>query len=121
MKELLQKITIYHKNDNKWVRYPKIASIRDTSILNRNKIGVSNADKGLIRIFDIEGYNDTWYCQKDDVIVLMDVSDNIETAPLTELRKKYSKDNVLQVVSIDKFIFEDEDVKDLNHIKIGVI
>lgn len=118
MKDLLQDITIYHKNNSVYERYPKQASVRNTSILNRNKTGVSTSESSLIRVFDKEGYNDTWKCQKGDVIVLKDVSDSIEQAPLTELRKKYGKDFVCEVQSIDIFNFKDEDIKELNHIKI---
>ena len=34
---------------------------------------------------------------------------------------KYGKDNVHKVTSIDKFLFDDEDLKELNHIKLGCI
>lgn len=118
-KDLLQDITIYHKEDNKYIRYPKIASVRNTSILNRNKTGVSTTDNALIRVFDVEGYNDTWKCQKGDVIVAKDVLDEIEQAPLTEMRQKYGKEYVYEVSSIDIFDFKSEDIKELNHVKIG--
>lgn len=114
--DLLQDITIYH---NKTERYNLKASVRNTSILNRNKTGSSIADNALIRIFDVEGYNDTWRCEKGDVIVFMNVSDNIEKAPLTELRQKYGKDNVIEVASIDKNIYDVPELKEINHIKIG--
>ena len=52
--DLLQDITIYHKEGNKYERYNKEASLRNTSYLNRNKTGVSNTDTALIRISDIE-------------------------------------------------------------------
>lgn len=119
MEELLQDITIYHKEENKYIRYSKVASVRNTSILNRNKTGVSSTDNALIRVFDTEGYNNTWKCQKGDVIVSKDVSDDIKAAPLTELQKKYGKEYVYEVSSIDIFDFKSEDVKELNHIKIG--
>lgn len=118
-KDLLQDITIYHKEDNKYIRYPKIASVRNTSILNRNKTGVSTTDNALIRVFDVEGYNDTWKCQKGDAIVAKDVLDEIEQAPLTEMRQKYGKEYVYEVSSIDIFDFKSEDIKELNHVKIG--
>ena len=121
MEDLFQDITIYHKEDNKYIRYPKVASVRNTSILNRNKTGVSTADNALIRVFDTEGYNDTWKCQKGDVIVAKEVLDEIEIAPLTEFRKKYGKENVFSVKSIDIFDFNSEDIKELNHVKIGAI
>lgn len=117
--DLLQDITIYHKEGNKYERYNKEASVRNTSYLNRNKTGVLNTDTALIRIFDIEKYNIAWKCEKGDVIVSLKVSDDILKSPLTEMREKYGKDNVYEVSSIDKFIFENNDIKDINHIKIG--
>lgn len=117
--DLLQDITIYHKEDNKYIRYPKVASVRNTSILNRNKTGVSTADNAIIRVFDVEGYNDTWKCQKGDVIVAKNVLDEIELASLTEMRQKYGKEYVYEVSSIDIFDFKSDHVKELNHIKIG--
>ena len=116
----MRKITIYHKKvENKvttYERYVLDASYRNTSIQNRNKTGVSTTDTALIRIFDIKGYNNTWYIEKDDVIVNKEVTDIIEgTTPITQLSKKYGRDNIHEVVSIDKFIFGE----DLDHIKIG--
>lgn len=117
--DLLQDITIFHKEESEYVRYNKKASVRNTSYLNRNKTGVQTTDNALIRVFDVSGYNDTWRCKKGDVIVALNVSDKIQNAPLTEMRKKYGKDDVYEVSSIDKFIFENIDTKPLNHIKIG--
>lgn len=117
--ELLQDITIYHKEENKYIRYPKLASLRNTSYLNRNKTGLQTTDNALIRVFDTKGYNNTWKCEKGDVIVSKKVTDNIEKAPLTELQKKYGKDYVYEVSSIDIFDFKDNDLLELNHIKIG--
>ena len=117
--DLLQDITIFHKEESEYVRYNKKASVRNTSYLNRNKTGVQTTDNVLIRVFDVSGYNDTWRCQKGDVIVALNVSDKIQNAPLTEMRKKYGKDDVYEVSSTDKFIFENIDTKPLNHIKIG--
>lgn len=116
----MQKITIYHKNvENKvttYERYVKEASYRNTSVLNRNNNGVSNGDNALIRIFDTKTYNNNWFVEKDDIIVNKEVTDEITgTSPLTELSKKYGVDNVHKVISIDKFIFNEE----LDHIKIG--
>lgn len=117
--ELLQDITIYHKEENKYIRYPKLASLRNTSYLNRNKTGLQTMDNTLIRIFDTKGYNNTWKCEKGDIIVSKKVKDDIEKAPLTELQKKYGKDYVYEVSSIDIFDFKDNDLLELNHIKIG--
>ena len=47
------------------------------------------------------------------------VDDEIKSTPLTELSAKYGTENVHKVTSIDKFIFDDEDLP--NHIKIGAI
>lgn len=117
-----QKITIYHKNGAEWDRYVKEASYRNTSILNRNKNGLNSNDNTLIRIFDVEDYNVTWFALKDDVIVNKEVEDEIkENIPMTQLSKKYGKDNVHKITSIDKFIFDDKDIEDLNHIKLGCV
>lgn len=116
-----QKITIYHKNKDKYERYIKEASYRNTSILNRNKNGSNSSDNTLIRIFDIEGYNLSWFIEKGDIIVNKEVEDIVETTPLTILSEKYGKDNVHKVVSIDKPIFNDVDIQELNHIKVGAM
>lgn len=118
----IQKITIYHKNDKQWDRYVKDASYRNTSILNRNKNGSNLTDNALIRIFDVETYNSKWFVEKGDVIVNKEVDDMIEgNIPLTQLTKQYGADNVHKVNSVDKFIFDDEDIEELNHIKVGAI
>lgn len=115
-----QEITIYHKNEKIWDRYCVKASYRNTSILNRNKSGSNSTDNALIRIFDVSGYNETWFISKGDIIVNKKVEDVIEgNTPITQLSKKYGKDNVHKVTSIDKFIFDDEDLP--NHIKLGCI
>lgn len=118
-----QKITIYHKNNqNKWERYVIEASYRDTSITNHNRNGSNSTDNVLIRIFDVKEYNSKWSVGKDDIIVNQEVMDSIEgNTPLTQLSKKYGKDNVHKVTSIDKFLFDDEDLEELNHIKLGCI
>lgn len=121
MNDLLESITIYHKDSNNYIRYSKVASVRDTSIRNRTNTGKSDNDNVLIRIFDVDGYKKTYDIAKDDVIVRGNVSDVITTTPLTILRTKYGKENVYQVKSIDVFKFKDEDTKELQHIKIGAI
>lgn len=113
----LQDITIYHKVGTSYERYNIKASVRNTSIQNRNNTGVNTTDKALIRVFDTEGYKKTWKVSKNDVIVNKCVYDEIDKAPITELKKKY--DVVYQVVSIDEYLFNDEDLP--NHIKIGAI
>ena len=115
---LLQDITIYQK-ETPFTRYNVRASVRNTSILNRNKTGLMTADNALIRVFDVEGYNNTWRCKKGDIVVLKAVSDAIEKAPLTELKNKYGKEYVIEVSSVDEFIFDNPDIKTINHIKIG--
>lgn len=117
--ELFQEMTIYHKEGDIYQRYPVVGSLRNTSIYNRNRNGVDTTDSGIIRVFDTEGYNNTWKCEKGDVVVAMSVSDNV-TAPLSELRKKYGKQFVYEVSGIDIFKFKDARVKELDHIKIGI-
>lgn len=129
----LRKITIYHKNDDIWERFVKEASYRNTSMSSRNKNGLGSStinrnkssnstDDALIRVFDVEGYNLSWFVDKEDVIVNKEVDDMIEgNTPITQLGKKYGKDNVHKVNSIDKFIFDDDDIKELNHVKLGCV
>ena len=116
-----QDITIYHKSDkNTWDRYIKEASYRNTSILNRNKNGENGTDNALIRIFDIKDYNSKWFVNSGDIMVNKEIDATVEgSTPITQLSKKYGKDNVHKVTSIDKFILDDEDLP--NHIKIGAI
>ena len=116
---LLQDITIYHKGNNSFTRYNKRASVRNTAYRNRNNTGVSNTDSALIRVFDAEGYGNTWFCSKGDVIVSLNIEDTIIQAPLSELQKKYGKEYVYEVSSIDIFKYDDNDISELNHIKIG--
>lgn len=121
IKSLLQEITLYHKTSNGIVRYPLIASYRGTSILNRNTTGVSTTDSVLIRIFYAD--NDAFEIAKDDVIVNQLVNNTFidGTIPLTTLQNQYGKENVFKVRSIDIFNFDDEDLRELNHIKVGLI
>lgn len=118
---MLQEITLYHKTTNGFTRYLLIASVRDTSILNRNTTGVSTTDSVLIRIF--YNNNKSFEISKDDVIVNKSVDTQItdSTIPLTQLQSLYGKENVFKVRSIDKFNFDDEDLKELNHVKVGLI
>ena len=110
-------ITIYHQCDNQWQIYHVLASFRNTSILNRNNTGIDTADSALIRIFDEDNINVKYEVDKKDVIVNKEVDDKISSVPITELQKKYGKNNVFQVKSIDKFKFGTE----LDHIKVGAI
>lgn len=122
MNELLEEITIYHLNEDKqWIRYYTTASVRNTSIRNRTTTGVSTLDNALIRLFDVDGYNNTYFIKKGDVVVKNRVRDDVLNAPVTELRKKYGDDKVYQVKSIDEFIFKDKSIKELQHIKVGAI
>lgn len=118
---LLEDITIYHKIQNGWDRYPVKASVRDTSIRNRTNTGKTDNDNALIRIFDVDGYGSSYLIAKDDVIVRGNVNNEIVSAPLTELRSVYGKENVYLVRSVDKYIFDDVITKELQHIKIGAI
>jgi hypothetical protein len=113
-----QEITIYHKNKEKWERFIVEASYRNTSILNHNRTGSDSIDNVLIRIFNIEEYNLTWFAEKGDIIVNKAVYDEIISTPLTELSKKYGSSNVHKITSTDKSIFDDDDIKELNHIKL---
>ena len=61
MDDLLQDITIYHKDGTQYVRYNKIASVRNTSYLNRNKTGTQTTDNALIRVFDTNLYFRNWF------------------------------------------------------------
>lgn len=120
-KGILQEITLYHKTNDGIIRYPLIASYRGTSILNRNTTGVTTTDSVLIRIF--YAYNDTFEISKDDVIVNQLVTNTFidSTIPLTQLQNLYGKENVFKVRSIDKFNFDDTDLQELNHVKVGLI
>ena len=115
----IQKITIYHKVDTAWNRYVIEASYRNTSILNHNKSGSNSTDNALIRIFNIDEYNKTWFVSKGDIVVNKGVDDEVKNTPLTELSKKYGTENVHKITSIDKFLFNDEELP--NHIKLGCI
>lgn len=115
---LLQDITIYHKENNVWQRYNLRASLRNTFIRNRDNTGSSNVNVALIRIFDVDGFNKTYYVANGDVLVDKSVKDEIQSAPLTELREIYGKDSVYSINTVEKFIFDD---LELSHIKIGAI
>lgn len=115
-----QEITLYHKDtiNKSYIRYSLIASVRDTSILNRNRVGESSTDKALIRIFASDNQPDTYKVEKGDLIVNSKVDDVISyDKGLTELRNKYGEENTYKINSIDKYIFEE----DLDHIKLGAI
>ena len=115
-----QDITLYHKDTtNKvYVRYSLIASVRDTSILNRNRTGESSTDKALIRIFASDYDPTTYEVEKGDLIVNSSVSDVISyDKGLTELRERYGESNTYKINTIDRFIFGEE----LDHIKLGAV
>ena len=113
----LEDITIYHKKYTSWVIYNIRASFRNTSVINRNKDGITNKDKALIRIFETDTYKTRWNCQKLDVIVRGKISNIIEKQPLMELQKIYGTGRVFQIQSIDENIFGEE----LDHVKIGAL
>ena len=122
MEKLFEEITIFHQNEDKqWVRYYTNASVRNTSIRNRTTTGVNNLDNALIRLFDVEGYNNTYFIKKGDVIVKGHTNLGVGNAPITQLRAVYGDENVYQVKSIDEFIFKDKSIEELQHIKIGAI
>ena len=113
-----QEITLYHKDktNKQYIRYNLIASIRNTSIINRNNTGVSSTDNALIRIFESD--NQEYEVSKEDLIVNKSVNDNISYEKgLTELREAYGEENTYKITSIDKFIFNEE----LDHIKLGAV
>lgn len=115
-----QEITLYHKDttNKAYVKYSLIASVRDTSIQNRTRTGVSSTDRTLIRIFANDNDPSTYEVEKGDLIVNSSVSDTISyDKGLTELRGKYGEENTYKVNTIDKFIFGEE----LDHIKLGAI
>jgi len=139
----LKKITIYCKTENGYKRTVKEASFRNTSILNKDNYGFSSTDDVIVRIFDIKGFNtdiyrktneptleipldaflgETWSIQKGDVVVNGEILDEIKgTTPITELSKQYGKDNVYKINKINVLIYEDKDLQDLNHVKLGCI
>jgi len=115
-----QDITLYHKDtvNKQYVKYQLIASVRDTSIQNRTRTGVSSTDRVLIRIFVSDHKPSTYNVEKGDLIVNSAVSDTIDYEKgLTELRNKYGESNTYKVNTIDKFLFGEE----LDHIKLGAI
>ena len=115
-----QEITLYHKDtiNKSYIKYSLIASVRDTSILNRSRTGESSTDKALIRIFASDNQPDTYKVEKGDLIVNKSVNDSISYEKgLTELRELYGESNTYKINSIDKFIFGEE----LDHIKLGAI
>ena len=119
MDNLKQDITIYHKNDKQWVKYNAIASVRNTYIKNRDNTGSKDVNSAIIRIFDID--NTDYEVTNGDVIVIEKVNDVIKSAPLTELRAIYGKNKVFSVDRVESNRYDDEDIAELNHIKIGAI
>ena len=116
---LLQVVTIYHKENNSYKRFTKKGSLRNTASRVRNENGIDTTDNGTLRIFDVDGFEKDWKCSVGDIVVAMYIEDDV-TAPLTELRKKYGKSSVYEVSSVQKFIFDDDRVKELNHVKLGL-
>lgn len=119
LNSVMQEITIYHKEADTWTRYVVDASVRNTSYLNRNTTGVQTTDNALIRIFDVNQYNVSYKIAKGDVVYPHKSEYEIVKAPLTELKNLYGKENVYEVSSVEEFIFDNPQIKDLNHIKIG--
>ena len=115
-----QMITLYHKDTtNKvYVKYQLLASVRDTSIQNRTKTGVSSIDNALVRIFANDHNPSSYSVSQGDLLVNKAVDDTISyDKGLTELRALYGEENTYKINSIDKFIFGEE----LDHIKLGAI
>lgn len=140
----IQPITIYHKNSSGiYERFNKDASIRNTSMLKHNKNGFESNDNIIIRIFDTKRYNksihiqntssmlncplncflgENWKISQGDIIVNGKVDDEIkDTTPNTQLSKKYGKENVFKVNNINVLIYNDDDIEELNHVKLGCI
>lgn len=140
----IQKITIYHKNEQKqYERYVKDGSFRNTSMLNKKKYGFNSTDKVIVRIFDVKGYNksmhikntsstlncplnsflgDTWKIKLGDIVVNGFIDDRINgTTPITQLSAKYGKENVFKVDSINLLILDDDNLEEINHVKLGCI
>lgn len=113
-----QDLTIYHNLDGKWVQYQKKGTIRNTENLVRSSNGTTITDTVTVRLFDTNGFEKDYYCSKGDVIVPFATNYEVEKTPITELRKLYGKENVYEVTSITKNIFEDAPLN-LRHIKIG--
>lgn len=119
LKNVCQKITIYHKEGDSFIRYVIDASVRNTSYRNRNNTGVQTTDNALIRIFDVEEYNKSFKIEKGDTIYSGESTYEIIKAPIMELRNLYGKDKVYEVSSVEEFIFDEPKIKELNHIKVG--
>ena len=116
----IQDLTIYHKADDGWTKYNVKGSYRNTSTLIHSRSGFYTNEKAVIRIFDVEGYNNEWFVSNNDVIVNMKVEDEITSnAPLTQLREKYGEDNVIKITSVSKSIYDDADLDEINHIRLG--
>ncbi len=119
-----QDITIYHKNSNKEIeKFNVKASVRLTYTINHNRTGSSSVDSALIRVFENDIVNKNMAVAKDDVIVVKKIKDTITNSnePYTELSKKYGKDNVFKVHSVENLVFNDIDIQEVNHIKLGCI
>lgn len=117
-----KKITIYHKAETEYKRYTVVASVRHTYILNHNKNGSTSVDSVLIRIFDVDNENIEYSVAKGDIIVDSEIKDVIEgNTPQTQLEKKYGKERVFKVNSAEYFKFDDEDMRELFHTKVGCI
>lgn len=117
-----QKITIYHKTKEGYEKYIVEASVRHTYILNHNKTGNSSVDSVLIRIFDVDNKDIKYSVVKGDIVVEDEIEDDIEGAtPQTQLSEKYGKDKVFKVNSVEYLKFDDEDIEELNHIKLGCV
>lgn len=119
MSELIpmEKITIYHKSGNEWIRYNKMASVRKSSSVLIENTGANTKEAALIRIFDFDGYKLTWDCEKRDVVVTKDTKYDIKIAPVSELRKECGENNVFEVSSVEPHLYGVE----LDHIKIRCV
>lgn len=113
----IQDITLYHEDNKKWFKYNLEASFRNTNVLMHSRTGFTSKENAVIRIFNSK-YD---FIKIGDVIVNKKIDDIIEENPLTRLREKYGKDNVVKIENISNLVFDDEDLEELNHIRIGAI
>lgn len=142
----MKNITIYHKDEKGvYKRYNKTASIRHTSMLSKDKYGFTGNENAIIRVFDVKGYNnsihikntssvlncplnsflgETWKIKKGDFVVNGQIHDDLNNSnivPFTYLQGKYGKENIFKITTINVLIYQDEELEELNHVKLGCI
>lgn len=113
--EFTKPITVY--SGNSYDKYKVNATIRKESKLIRNNSGIEEVEHIVLRIFNTKSFKKTWNVKQGDVIVLQNVDDIITNNPLTNLQKKYGKENVCKAKEITENIYNTS----LDHIKIIAI